>query len=286
MKDAAVKTSRSFVRRVGLLLGATLAVQLAQARSFDCLIEPMQMVEVRSPVEGVIEKIHAERGASVRKGQKLFELESGVEQSTLDMARHRSEMVGRLATARSRLDYAAKKLARNQELLDQHFVSEQSRDEAQAEWRLAESELKDALENQEQAKLEWRRASEALKQRSAYSPFDGVVMERMLNVGELAEAGTGRKPVMKLAQIDPLRVEVVLPQSAFGRIVKGAKVVVVPGGLGIERQATVRLVDKVIDAASGMFGVQLELPNPKGGIPGGIHCAVEFPEVPAAASKR
>lgn len=286
MKDATVKTSGGMGYVIMCLLAASLMTSVAQARSFDCLIEPMQVVEVRSPVEGVIEKIHVERGDRVKKGRKLFELESRVEQSTLEMAKHRSEMVGRLTTARSRLDYATKKLARAQELLDQHFVSEQTRDEAQAEWRLAESELKDALENQEQAKLEWRRAAEALRQRSAYSPFDGVVMDRMLNVGELAEAGTGRKPVMKLAQIDPLRVEVVLPQAAFGRILKGAKVTVIPEGVGVERQATVRVVDRVIDAASGMFGVQLELPNPKGAIPGGIHCTVEFPEVPVAAQKR
>jgi hypothetical protein len=40
--------------------------------------------------------------------------------------------------------------------------------------------------------------------------------------------------------------------------------------------ATVGIVDRVIDAASGSFGVQLELPNPEHRIPGGLRCRVRF----------
>ena len=40
--------------------------------------------------------------------------------------------------------------------------------------------------------------------------------------------------------------------------------------------AAVTIVDRVIDAASGTFGVRLELPNPDQSIPGGLHCRVHF----------
>ena len=42
--------------------------------------------------------------------------------------------------------------------------------------------------------------------------------------------------------------------------------------------ATVSVVDPVIDAASGTFSVRLDLPNPDGQIPGGLHCTVKFLE--------
>ena len=258
----------------------------AWAGGLDCLIEPHQTVEVRSPVEGRIARIAVERGGHVRKGQLLFELESGVEQASLAAARHRVVMSGRLESARHRLDYANKKLARAQELVEQKFVSAQARDEAQAEKDLAESELKDVQENQEQARLDLKRIAELLAQRVAYSPFDGVVMERVLNVGELAEAGTGRKPVLKLAQVDPLRVEVLLPQQAYGRVSVGTQVQVSAPGFSIKQPARVVVVDKVIDAASGMFGVRLSLPNPKGIIPGGIRCTVAFPGLMAESATK
>ena len=66
-----------------------------QAKGFDCLIEANQTIDVRSPVEGVIEKMHVERGAVVKKGQLLVELESDVERSNMESARYRSQMVGR-----------------------------------------------------------------------------------------------------------------------------------------------------------------------------------------------
>ncbi len=257
----------------------SLHAQGAQERGFECLIEPNQVVELRSPVEGLIAKAHVERGDFVRKGQLLMELQSDIERANVAVAKHRSEMLGRVSTASSRVEYTTKKLDRTQELLSQSFVSQQARDDAQSENKLALSELKDATENQQQARLEYLRAMDVLKQRYLRSPFDGVIMERLLNEGELAEAGTGRKPLLKIAQINPLRVEVSLTQIEFDRIKVGTQANVMPQGLGSVYPAKVIIVDKVIDAASGMFGIRLELPNPKNLIPGGIHCTVEFPGV-------
>lgn len=257
-----------------------------QAKGFDCLIEPNQTIEVRSPVEGVIDKIHVERGAFVKKGQLLVELESDVERSTIETARFRSQMVGRIDSSRNRVEFARKKLERAQELHTQNFVAAQARDEAETEKRLADSELKDAIENQELARLEYRRAVDQLKLRTLRSPFDGYVVDRLLHPGDLAESGTGRKPILKLAQINPLRVEVILPQEAYGRVKLDSKVTVNPEGFDGQHTAQVTVVDKVIDAASGTFGVRLELANPKGTLPGGIRCAVEFPGVKLPVARK
>lgn len=261
-----------------MLLTIPLVTQASQSGGFDCLIEPNQVVELRSPVEGVVWKTYVERGDFVKKGQLLVELQSDIERGNAAVAKHRAEMVGRLSTARSRVEYTTKKAERAHELMTQSFISRQAFDDAQTEKNLALAELKDALENSEQAKLEHTRAVDLLKQKSLRSPFDGIVVERVLNVGELAEAGTGRKPILKLAQINPLRVEVLLPQTEFFQIQLGAKGRVKPQGFAATYQAKVTIVDKVVDAASGMFGVRLELPNPKNLIPGGVHCRVDFPE--------
>ena len=112
--------------------------------------------------------------------------------------------------------------------------------------------------------------------RTIKSPFDGVVMDRMLNPGDLAESGTGPKPIMKIAQIHPLRVEVVLPMDAYGKVALGSSADIVPETLGGRYRRTFKIVDRVADAASGTFGVRLELPNPDGKLIGGVRCQVEF----------
>ena len=260
-------------------LGAGLACAAAGANPFDCLIEPKQTVELRSSVEGIIEKVTVQRGDRVRAGQVLVQLESAAEASAVQLARSRAEAQGRLHSAQNRLDYAQKKLERQTQLEAQKFVSLQARDEAEAEKRILESELRAAREDREQAALEMRHAQDVLNRRVLRSPFDGIVLDRMLNPGDLAESGTGRKAILKLVQVEPLRVEVVLPLAAYGRIRPQTVATVIPEGLGGSHAATVKVIDSVFDSASGTFGVRLEMPNAGGKVPAGIRCRVEFPEL-------
>lgn len=259
----------------GLCLAAI--APAAIANPYECLIMPNQTVEIRSAVEGVIEKVLVQRGDRVKAGQVLVQLESAAEISAVALARHRSEALGRLQSAENRLDYADKKLERARQLQTQNFVTAQSRDEAEAEKKVIEAELRDARENREQAAFEYRHAQDLLNRRVLRSPFNGVVVDRMLNPGDLAEAGTGRKAILKLVQIEPLRVEAVLPLAAWGKLKAQTSAEVTPEGLGGRYAATVNVIDSVFDTASGTFGVRLELPNAQAKLPAGIRCKVDFP---------
>ena len=265
------------------LLGLAGAALPALAAPFDCLVDPAQVVEIRTPVEGLIDKVHVQRGDSVKRGQVMVELLSNLERSTAESARFRAQMEGQIAAARNRLDYAAKKLARATDLALQNYASAQVRDEAEAERKVAESELLAAQENRELAKIEHRRSLDALALRSVTSPFNGIVLDRLLNPGDLADAGSGRKPVLKIAQVDPLRVDIVLPAALIGSVRPGSKVTLTM--LGSRHATSVKMVDRVVDAASGTFVARIELPNPTYAIPGGIRCQAEIDGVsnPAAA---
>ncbi len=252
---------------------APLAVQ---AQVYDCLIEPSQTIELRTSVEGLIERVHVKRGDNVKRGQVLVELQSRPERVAVESARYRAAMEGQVGAARNRVDFATRRAARAAELKAQDMVSAQARDEAEAERQLAESELQVALENRGLAKIEHERALELLAQRTLISPFDGVVVDRLLNPGDLAESGSGRKPVLKLAQIDPLRVDVVMPASAYGRVRAGARVTVAPQGLPGRYVTTVRMVDRVVDAASGTLVARIDLPNRDGALPAGVRCKADF----------
>ncbi len=83
--------------------------------------------------------------------------------------------------------------------------------------------------------------------------------------------------MLRLAQLDPLSVEVILPASMFGRIKTGQLARIRPEApMNAAYQAEVKIVDRVIDASSGTFGVRLELPNPDYKLPGGLKCSVKF----------
>jgi RND family efflux transporter MFP subunit len=240
------------------------------------MIEARQHVEIRSPVEAVIESVRVKRGDFVAKGQVLVTLESGPERAALALAQSRAKMQGEIKAAEARLEIAEKKAKRAEELFKQNFISANARDEAQAEFKLASEELRRASENKRLAELEATRAAEILNLRTIRSPFDGVVVEVLLRPGEFG-AITFKDPIMKLAEVHPLHVEAVLPVSLYGQVRQGQRAMVMPEApVGGKYETTVAVVDRVVDAASGTFGVRLELPNRKHAIPAGVRCRVQF----------
>ena len=69
-----------------------------------------------------------------------------------------------------------------------------------------------------------------------------------------------------------------MPVALYGQIELGAEGEVRPEPpFDQPYTAKVVIVDRVVDAASGTFGLRLELPNPKGELPAGLKCTVRFP---------
>ncbi|MGD9952577.1 MAG: efflux RND transporter periplasmic adaptor subunit [Burkholderiales bacterium] len=259
-----------------LACAAPVSPSVAQGAEYDCIIEARQSIDVRSPVEGVIESIRARRGQPVRRGELLATLSSGPERAALELARSRARMEGELKSAEARVGLARKKWERADELQRKNFVSASARDEAEAEYRLAIEQLRAARDNQRLARLDVERAREVVEQRSIRSPVNGVVVDVMLRPGELMSSNQ-KDPIMRLAEIDPLNVELVLPVSEFGRIKVDQSALVLPEEpVGGRYRARVEIVDRVVDAASGTFGVRLRLPNPGNRVPAGIKCRVQF----------
>jgi RND family efflux transporter MFP subunit len=258
------------------LFAWTLSAAAQNATEYDCLIEARQTVDVRSPVEAVIESVPVRRGEFVKKGALLAKLASGPETAALNLARSRASMEGEIKAAEARVELTRKKWERAVELEKMKFVSANSKDEAEAEYRLAKEQLRAAQEGRNLAELEVKRTEELVAQRSIYSPIDGVVVSILLRPGELA-ASNQKDPILRLMEIDPLNVELILPLSQYGKIKAGQRARVMPEQpVGGSYTAQVEVVDPTLDAASGTFGVRLRLPNPGGRIPAGVKCRARF----------
>lgn len=256
---------------------AVLAGARAQAATagtgYDCMIEPAQVVEVRSPVVGLLQQVPVRRGQTIRKGEVLVVIESSVEKSQAETAGFRAQAQGAVMEARSKTAAAREKSRRMDELVKEEFVSAQARDDAAAELAQAQAELKTAEENVELARLQQQEAVDQLNRRVIRSPFDGVVMDQYLYPGALVDAGDNKKPIIKIAQTNPLVVQAILPFKAFPQVHVGDAVTIVPEApFGRTLGSHVKTVDRVIDAAAGTFGVVVELPNARADLPGGIRC--------------
>lgn len=212
----------------------------------DCLLEPHMIANVGSPVEGTLAQILVERGADVRVGQVLARLHSGVEQASLNLKR-------------AQFEFDQRKVQRNDELFRKNLIAASDKDELETQTRVAELDVK--------------QQQEVLNLRTIVSPLNGVVTERFLAPGD----HVAQEKILRVAQINPLNIEVVVPVELFGLVHAGMS-----GDITVEPllhgsyKAKVVMVDRVIDAGSATFGVRLELANPGNRIPSGLKCALRF----------
>lgn len=257
----------------GLLL-----VSVAQAAPMACLIEPSQVVDIGSPVVGVLATVAVERGDVVRRGTVVATLRREVERANLSAASNRSEVQAELRAARAAAELARSKLVRAEDLHRQNFVSEVAVEQARSEAEVAYRRIDAVREQQRAAASDTETARSQFAQRELPATIDGVVVERFLNPGERVDD----KPILRIARLDPLRVELVLPLSDLGRLKAGDTVPLKPDYPGATRKtATVERVDKVVDAASRTFRARLTLPNPGYGILAGVRCLPEWTATPA-----
>lgn len=236
--------------RTNLVLALCFTQQVladGKSEALDCIIQPHMVIKVGSPAQGIVDTITVERGDIVKQGQMIAQLNSDMEKATYNLGQ-------------AKLKFLEGKYERVKELKEKGLASDESIEEAETEMYTAQMDLE--------------RSRILYDHRSVTSPVKGVVMERTLSPGEYVYEQT---PVMTIAQIDPLNVEVYVPMSKYRLIKKGMKAKIYPEKpLEEVYTGTVEIVDKVIDAASNTFGVRLKLRNKNLTIPAGIKCTAEF----------
>ncbi len=260
--------------RVGSLFVAVVVLGVcgaARAQTLGCLIEPKEVVEVGSPVVGVLDQIEVERGDTVAKGQSIARLRGDVEREAVSLAETKSRTEAELQAAAAAHEYAKRKHERQMQLYSKNFISFEATDQSRTELELAEKKLFQARDQRRLATQELSLARAQLAQRTIRSPIAGVVVERYMSQGERVE----EKPIVKVATLDPLRVEVIMPAAEFTKIRAGMAMNVMPElPNAASRVARLTLGDRVIDAASNTFRVRMELPNPDDALPAGLRCKV------------
>jgi membrane fusion protein (multidrug efflux system) len=214
--------------------------------SLDCLLMPSMEVSLASPVVGVIRTVTVDRGDSVNQEDIVVELYDQVERAAL-----------RLNTAQA--EYGQRTIERNRGLYERNLISEQEKEEIEINNRVFALEAEQTLAHIEQKQIR--------------TPVSGIVTERFLDPGEYV----GDQPILTISRLDPLYVEVVLPVERYGSIKRGMKTrVILASPVSGTYEAKVKLVDKVIDAASGTFRVRLMLSNPGNKIPAGLKCQIQL----------
>lgn len=243
-----------------------------ELESLDCVIDPSVVADLGSHVPGVLQSVEVDRGDFVNAGDVIAVLESSVDQASLELARTNVSLTAEIELRRINAAFGERQSKRIEDLYNRSMISSKEMDQTQTETRLTQLQLDQALENRKIAELEYARAKEVVDRHTIRSPITGFVMERFKTLGEYVDD----QPIVRVAQLSPLNVEVIIPVEQLGKVNKGMLADVWADAIGQQWQAKVSRIDRVADVASGTYGVRLSLDNPDYQIPAGLRCKVSF----------
>lgn len=257
-----------------LLVVGTGARAQSPENDTTCILKPREVVRLGSPVPGLLASIAVDRGDLVQRGQVVANLESSIEEASLLLARARATNDAAIEGEKAEFEMLRRKLNRTRPLTEKQVASVATLEEVESKVDESRARIRAAEMERALAMLEAERAQRQLELRRIRSSITGVVTERKLAPGEYVYE---QSPILTIAQVDPLNVELVVPAARYGSISIGMEAEVRPSApVGGLYRARVEVVDPVIDAASNTFGVRLVLANPTRSIPAGIRCTVTW----------
>jgi RND family efflux transporter MFP subunit len=225
--------------------------------------EAVAKVEVPASVRGQLLEVNVKEGQRVKKGEVLARIDDAVQVQAVELARLDAEAEAELKLAEAHVEYAQVEYER----WEKNMVA------TEAEKRLKKLQLTQAELEREQKKEQWRQKQVVLKREqitlermTIRSPIDGVV----LRVNKAAGESTDETPLVVVVQITRLSAVFYPPKQMFAKVRVGDKVKLeIATEPSVQREAVVVTVDPIIDPASGLFRVKLELDNAEGRIPAG-----------------
>ncbi|WP_183508387.1 efflux RND transporter periplasmic adaptor subunit [Methylobacterium brachythecii] len=263
------------VALAALLLAACASQAVgAESQRVDCVVEPAQKLKIGSATLGILKSVPVNRGAMVQAGDIIAQLDSSVEEANVALSRAQAETTAGIEAQRSRVELYRRRLER-QSQLSKGIVTQEKIDQVEADYEIGKRDLQTEVLKHDLAAIELRRTEAQLELRMIRSPIRGIVTERLMSAGEFVRQDSA---IFTLVQLDPLYVEAYLPVSRWKDVAPGQTASVeLDRPIGGTYEAKLTVVDQVFDAASGTFGVRLELPNTDFKLPGGQRCKLSFP---------
>jgi RND family efflux transporter MFP subunit len=245
-------------------------------------------------VNGFVGKWYSDIGDAVKKGQVLALIETPDLDAQLTAARAQLNAARAQVLARKAEAEFAKTTYDRWRDSPKGVVSDQEREQKHADYDSAMARLKSAEADValDRAHVDQYVAMAQFKEVTA--PFDGVVTERHIDIGNLVTAGStsATTPLFVMTQNNPMRVFVDVPQSAAADLAQDESPVEVRLSNGSDQVYTAKVTrtSQALDQRSRTLRVEVDLDNPQQTLVPGMYVKVGFAlqpkgavEIPAAA---
>ncbi len=250
VKAAAIEIGTASPARIATVLQFPGEIQLNDDRT----------VHVVPRVPGVAESVLVATGQTVKKGQLLAVLSSQMI----------SEQRAALKAAERRLEHAQSIFAREKRLWEQKISAEQDYLQAQHSVQEAELELENA--RQKLAAVGAGVSERGLNRFELRAPYDGLVVERNLSIGESVKEDT---PIFTISDLSTVWAEVHIPAKDLPYVRVGGQLTVRATAFDAKATGTVAFVGALVGEQTRMAKARILLANPKGAWRPGLFVTVE-----------
>lgn len=277
------------------------SIEFVRKATFSGTVIPKQEILTSPKVVGYLIEERAEAGQRVKKGQILAVIDSSdirpdverakaalkeIEAAQKELDRALEEVEANKKAAEANYSFAERTYRRFKALLEGEAISKQKFDEVKTKYEAAKAQLeavkakeKQILEKKRELRAKREQVIASLKKAKAYlsytyikSPVDGIVLQKLVDKGNLISPQT---PVYKIGSL-PFRVRAYIDNVYADKIRVGSEVIVKVKGESY--RGKVVEVDQSADPISHKFGVKVETEKPLTAIPG-TYAVVEFPSV-------
>lgn len=220
-----------------------------------------ERAEIAAEVPGRVTEIRVAEGSRVEAGTVVLEIDP--ERRELEVA----SVGAQLAEAKAGLVEMQRDAERIRTLHGRNVASDSRLDQAETQLSLARS-------RKEAAEAALGVAQRALRDASVTAPFAGFVAQRRVSRGEFVNAG---QPLFELVALDPIEVELHLPEVDAGRVMLGQPLELsVAPHPGETFHATLNYVSPTIDSKSRTLRVKAQLANPDGRLRPGLFARADL----------
>lgn len=228
-------------------------------------VQAFVQASIHARASGYLKNWFVDIGDHVTNGQVLAQID------TPELDEQFAQAKAQLDQAKASLDLAKITSDRWTELLKTASVSDQDAAEKQSAYVLAQANVEAARANLD--RLQYLKGFDDVT-----APFTGVITTRNTDIGQLITAGSGPE-LFRMAQTDPLRVYVQVPQQYVYAVAPGQKAELtfleMPGR---SFEATVTRLAGAVDPSTRTLQVELQVPNPNGELFAGSYAQVRFKE--------
>ena len=247
--------------------------------AFDAEMRPYKEIELHARATGYLDKILVDAGDVVKEGQLIASLD--VPELTFDLQnaeaaerRAKAEVEKASATYENahlelvRLDSAAK--------AQPNLIAKQDIDSARLRDAAAQAAMQSAKEEQNVAAASKKRYQTLLDYTQISAPFAGVITRRYSDPGALIQAGTssGAMPLVRLSQVDLLRVAFPVSVSYVAEVNEGDEVEIRVPAQGKKFTARISRVSRKVETSTRTMEAQIDLPNPDRSLIAGVYATV------------